>query len=569
MLAPVIGILMMSVLAGVFNYQTQEQGKLLTRLQNVDFERAQKLMQLSNHMATNHTQIYELLQTAETVTDEGEFYDEGKRYLYNIFSIETQIEEQIEQGPDSASLSKSEIELFESLLKHISDYRVNTTNAMLMATVDLALAQSVMSNSTKQFNLLNAKFLAFNQSIQQRLNQRLASHQDAVEQKAGLFSGLFVSTIIFVLLLSGILSSVLSRDLQRVIKKLGDLVSSQKKQEGSASSPVNELTTLAIAIEGVRESHASLKQARDNLNKSNQELSKSYATILERESTLEELNAELEIKIVEGKKAEELLLEAKEDAEKANEAKSRFLATMSHEFRTPLNAILGFSEMICSQVFGPLGADKLGAEKYAEYADDIHHSGNHMLLLVNDILDISEIESGRRIITKEAVDIDEIIKDCVRTIRKQVEDKCIELSVELPDEVPFLYADKRSFIQVLLNLLSNAIKFTKQNGSIVISVNSGKEAIEIAVKDTGVGIDPDRLGRVTEPFSQGVKNPYEAQDGTGLGLSIVKSLMETHDGELVISSELGVGTAVTAVFPASGLEERPNVGSFHTPNFTH
>jgi len=244
------------------------------------------------------------------------------------------------------------------------------------------------------------------------------------------------------------------------------------------------------------------------------------------------------------KRAEEALQQALISAERANTAKSEFLATMSHEFRTPLNAILGFSEMLRSQYFGPLGSDN-----YREYAHDIHNSGAHMLSLINDILDISAIEAGKRSLVKETINVDQLLRICARHVEKSVEDGDLKLVLNIPRDLPALYADKRSIIQIIQNLLSNAVKFTDPEGSIIVSVSSGPSTMTMEIRDTGTGIPADKLSSVTEPFSQTHSDPHVTQMGTGLGLAIVQSLVDVHDGNLKIESEVGVGTTVTLVFP--------------------
>jgi len=242
--------------------------------------------------------------------------------------------------------------------------------------------------------------------------------------------------------------------------------------------------------------------------------------------------------------AEQARDEAWREAEQANRAKSEFLATMSHEFRTPLNAILGFSEMMRTQIFGPLGS-----EKYLDYADDISHSGDHMLELVNDVLDIAAIEAGKRSFELEDIVIGDLIKETSRTVQKAATDGGIDLVLELPEDLPVLNADYRSAMQIVLNLLSNAIKFTPRDGTVTVSAAVIQDLLTIRVNDTGVGISPEMLPGITDPFSQTHTDPHVAQEGTGLGLSIVKSLIEAHEGSLNIESEVGVGTTVTVAFP--------------------
>ena len=248
--------------------------------------------------------------------------------------------------------------------------------------------------------------------------------------------------------------------------------------------------------------------------------------------------------ITDRKHNEDILQKALIEAEQANHAKSEFMATMSHEFRTPLNAILGFSEMLRGHYFGPLGA-----ENYNEYAEDIHSSGEHLLNLINDMLDIAAIEAGKRILINEDVDIIQTLSDCHRNTLPIAQEHGVHLSLDLPDHLPLFLADKRSITQIVFNILSNAIKFTNENGSVVLSAELKKENLIIRVKDTGIGIPADLIPIITEPFSQTHSNPYISQQGTGLGLAIVKSLVEFHHGELVIDSEVDIGTTVTLIFP--------------------
>lgn len=244
------------------------------------------------------------------------------------------------------------------------------------------------------------------------------------------------------------------------------------------------------------------------------------------------------------KAAEQSLREATESAIDANRAKSQFLATMSHEFRTPLNAILGFSQLLGNEIFGPLG-DK----RYKGYADNIRDSGELMLALVNDVLDISTIEAGKRLLVLEPVDLGDVIEDCVRTFATMAEEKAITVKVDLANDIPPLTADRRAVVQVVLNLVSNAIKFTDPAGHVTVGVTSSSDTLALSVEDTGIGIPEGALKTVTEPFTRSHSNPHLSQTGTGLGLSIVKSLTEAHGGTLTINSTPGKGTLVTVRLP--------------------
>jgi PAS domain S-box-containing protein len=236
-------------------------------------------------------------------------------------------------------------------------------------------------------------------------------------------------------------------------------------------------------------------------------------------------------------------------AEEANQAKSEFLATMSHEFRTPLNAILGFSEMLKGQYFGPLGG-----EKYLEYADAIRSSGGHMLGLVDQVLDISAIEAGKRTYEFRAVDVREILDFAENDFQKAISDKSVALVIDASPDLSKVRADARSARQVMNNMLSNAVKFTETGGSITVTATERDGFVSIQVADTGVGIPANRLPFIAEPFSRGLTDAYVAQEGAGLGLSIVKSLMADHEGEMQIESEVGKGTTVTVFFPVAAAD---------------
>jgi PAS domain S-box-containing protein len=240
------------------------------------------------------------------------------------------------------------------------------------------------------------------------------------------------------------------------------------------------------------------------------------------------------------RKAEEDRRRALVDAEQANQAKSDFLATMSHELRTPLNAIIGFSDMIEGQYFG-----NLGSSKYEEYAHDINSSSKHLLELVNDILDLSAIEAGKQPLRREVLAIDEIVSDCTPIIIAAAKEKNIDFKIEISDDVPLLFADRRAIKQVLYNLLSNAVKYTSPDGEIVLQASPTDSGCNLVVRDTGMGVPAEKLATLMDPFVRGETDPLVAQEGSGLGLAIVKSLVELHDGSVHIESEVGVGTSVT------------------------
>jgi two-component system cell cycle sensor histidine kinase PleC len=234
-------------------------------------------------------------------------------------------------------------------------------------------------------------------------------------------------------------------------------------------------------------------------------------------------------------------------AEAANQAKSEFLANMSHELRTPLNAISGFSEIMAAELFGPIG------DKYKGYAGDILKSGQHLLSLINDILDMAKIEAGKMTLHYEPVSLRTVCEDAVRLMRGKAEEADLKLSIQ-PGETPDIEADQRGVKQIMLNLISNAVKFTPAGGTVTLSLTpckgpAGEDRVRIACADTGIGIAPKDLTRLARPFEQVEGQHSKTTQGTGLGLALTKALIEMHGGQLSIESEPGVGTVVSFDLP--------------------
>ncbi|WP_165645136.1 PAS domain-containing sensor histidine kinase, partial [Oharaeibacter diazotrophicus] len=238
------------------------------------------------------------------------------------------------------------------------------------------------------------------------------------------------------------------------------------------------------------------------------------------------------------------LVKARADAEAASFAKTRFLANMSHELRTPLNAIIGFSDILVQEIFG-----KLEYERHAEYARLIKDSGEHLLQVVNDILDMSKIEAGSFDVTPEPFELAPVIERCRQLMAPQAENRGLVLDTDIEAGLPELCADPRACRQILLNLVSNAVKFTDRGGRVVVGARRDGSRIALFVKDDGIGIAPEDLPRLGNPFVQADSGYDRRHEGTGLGLSVVKGLAALHGGSLAIDSRLGAGTTVTVTLP--------------------
>jgi cell cycle sensor histidine kinase DivJ len=249
---------------------------------------------------------------------------------------------------------------------------------------------------------------------------------------------------------------------------------------------------------------------------------------------------------------EEALIAAREEAERASLAKTRFLAHMSHELRTPLNAIIGFSEILSDQRLRGLTP-----ERCADYAALIHRSGAHLLEVVDSILDVAKIESGAFAISPRPCDLEPLARQCLGLLTLKAETAGVTLAVAAGPDLPQIQADPRAMTQVLLNLVGNAVKFTPRGGEVSVALAPRPGGIAMSVRDTGVGIAPEHLGRLGEAFYQAESGLRGRHEGAGLGLSVVRGLVALHGGKIAVESALGRGTTVHVFLPASAAAATP------------
>jgi two-component system, cell cycle sensor histidine kinase PleC len=299
---------------------------------------------------------------------------------------------------------------------------------------------------------------------------------------------------------------------------------------------INERRTKDGGFVSVGTDITALKRNEEKLRESERELMNTVRDLQKSRLTLEQQSQRL------ADLAEKYSRE-KTRAEAANRSKSEFLANMSHELRTPLNAIIGFSEVMEQQIFGPITTPK-----YVDYARDIHRSGQYLLDVINDILDMSKIEAGRIKLEVARFDLVAMIEDALRMIAPRALEGGVKIARAVPASLD-ITADRRALKQVLINILANGVKFTPEGGQVRVAVRGLSGATEIAISDTGIGIEASELPKLGRPFEQ-VENQFtKTRSGSGLGLAISKSLVELHDGTIEIDSEPGRGTTVIILIP--------------------
>tara|TARA_B100000614_G_scaffold260196_1_gene286493 strand:+ start:507 stop:1940 length:1434 start_codon:yes stop_codon:yes gene_type:complete len=247
---------------------------------------------------------------------------------------------------------------------------------------------------------------------------------------------------------------------------------------------------------------------------------------------------------------------ARDRAEQGNIAKSEFLAHVSHELRTPLNGIVGYADLLRTAPYGPIGN-----EKYREFVENIVISGRHLNELINDIIDVARVESGKFDLVEAAFDVRRVIAESVRLIKPMADSAGVQIEEQVPDAFGMMRGDRRRVMQILLNLLSNAVKFTPEGGRITISARHSDGGIVLGVRDTGIGMGAEDIPTALTPFGQ-ISAPLRPNmEGTGLGLPLADALTTLHGGRLVIESSPGAGTEVTAAFPPERTVDPSTLGS--------
>lgn len=558
MLAPIVGALLIVSLAVFLNGFSKTEMAHLEHSYEEEYKVGQVLSEIGSVLAANHVKIYDLLSRINAESDQGQIYLDSKPFLFALHELEVRIAE----GLTEDTLVASELVEVSAFIEKLQSYRVNATNALLMATVDDALTKRVMSEASTQFNDLNARLLKLNREIDERLDLQIAERGARLQDRIDLFSALFFGAAALMVVIGIVLTTILSKDLRVLVARLDGMLD-RGVQQGETGERRFLVDKLRYAINRVGENYVSLERTQDELTRTNERLRHSFELVAEREQALARVNEELKHTVMHQEELIQAQLAAEsardaalKSAEQANSAKSDFLSNMSHELRTPLNAILGFAGMIRSATFGPIGS------KYQEYARDIEKSGDHLLGLVTDILDIARIEAGEIEVSWDQVSIKDVFDSCETMTRIHAVESGIALRFDIPRGFPDLHTDAFRLRQVFLNLIENAIKYTPAGGAVRVAASTlDNGQISVVVSDTGIGIAEEDLPIIFEKFGQIRTGHMQAHSGAGIGLAIAKSLVELLDGEIRLESEVGKGTIVTVTFSKERTYMPPDCGA--------
>lgn len=483
---------------------------------------------------TIHTHYIKELEAWRTVLIRGLDQDNYHKDLSDFYSAERQVMTSIEQLSQQKSLPPGVIEAVNEFSKLHQELGLQYREAITVFHEGTTSGHIEADNFSRDAEAAPLEQL-------ERIDLALQSHQKKEDQLAELkmreeemeaMTIALLSFLFIAFLIMGIFYGNILRPLNQVVNDANALGTGNLSHQVTTTS-YGEVGTIQAVLEQMRIELLAIiddhRIAREEADITGQELKK--------------LNLELEERV---HKRTLALQEARLEAETANHSKSQFLANVSHELRTPLNAIIGFSEILLTPQEGHIG--KL-ADNREEYLSYINQSGQHLLSIINDILDLSKIESYNFKITLKLCDINELLEDAFEIHSITADRAKIKMSLELDSNIKTISADERLLYQCMLNLLSNALKFTDAGGEIIISSTQGDENVHIMVEDTGLGMTQEECDRVMLPFEQVSSVLARNSSGTGLGLPIVNGIINEHGGTFSLSSKPGIGTKATIILP--------------------
>ena len=580
LVAPFIGVFLTLILYFASNAIIRSHSEFFQQLHNSNLPQISEISRIAVLLINNHSELTALLLSVNKDTDEEQVYLQGRKVLDDLHSIEGQLYKNLNS---SKNISHDPGNIFEQFKQAFIRYREASISAIEFSTVDARLAQKELIAANHELTQLNELFLVLSKQYVSNLTATSGVVEDS------LYDHNTVTILAIVLVLMMILSALyFSKSMSKDIDQINQILNEKQKK----LSGLYELSPLGIALIDMDGNYLEFNEAfRTICGYSAEELKNlDYWTLTPRKYKEQEV-AQLKLlsttgrcgpyeknfqqkngnlvpvrvngmlvkdqngqprvwtiveNISDSKRAEQALLTAKEEAEKGNLAKSRFLSSMSHELRTPMNIILGFSQLMDLD-------DSLPVE-HRNNVSEILAAGYHLLELINDVLDLSKIESGHIDLTLESVEVCAVVEECLNLVSPLAFNRNIQLAHAGMKGTTVL-ADRRRLKQVLLNLFSNAIKYNREGGSVRVDVRlQGTDRLRVLVTDTGQGIPVMRLAELFQPFNRlGAEN--SSIEGTGIGLTIARHIIEMMGGAVDVESEVGVGSTFWIELPLEPVPE--------------
>jgi signal transduction histidine kinase len=538
---PAVVLAGLTLLAGFSLNVLKSQQALLSDVVRRDFVKFDKLSDLFSQLSINNGELFDLLAKAGKGIDEERLYELGKTNLNLVHKIIGQVDE----VASSVVLTQKEVLLHMTLKNKLLDYRDIVINAVEMASVDVSLARQHIITLNQSFAEVNKDFMALVHIARLDSKSAITDVVREFDRRASQFILLLGLVVLLTVCLVFIISSNISREIISISTVATKLARGDTKVVIPYMYRKDELGTMAHAVQVFKESLFKVAESEATARKLNQELEEEIKQRVQAEEALLKVNEELEQRVEDRTAAVQTvnkeLVVANQKLAESSKHKSEFLSNVSHELRTPLNSILGFTRIVLRKTEGQIQALQ------KENLQKVLVSAEHLLRLINGLLDLAKIEAGRMEVFVEQVKVQVLIDSVISTVEPLLKGN-VSLLKEIDPDLPIVNTDGHKLNQIVLNLMSNAVKFTEK-GHIKIAASSSDGSLKIVISDTGIGIKKEALEYIFEAFRQVDMSSTRSYGGTGLGLAIVKQLTNLLRGDITLVSEEGRGSKFTITLP--------------------